>query len=54
MLPELSEDALVVYSAIRISCEIKSTSNDDRSPRERLNGRTNTKAWIRHGFGQYV
>ena len=53
-LPIAMEDALVMYSVIRINSEIKSTGYDNKSPRERLNGRTNSKSWIRHGFGDYV
>ena len=53
-LPECMEESLVLFTVARINSEIKGNSNDNRSPRERLNGRTNNKSWIRHGFGDYV
>ena len=53
-LPKVMEPGLVNYCVLRINSEIKSTGTDERSPRERLNGRINSKSWIRHGFGDYV
>ena len=48
------EPGLVNYCVLRINSEIKSTGTDERSPRERPNGRMNSKSWIHHGFGDYV
>lgn len=52
-LPESMEDSLISFCVARINSEIKSTGNDNRSPRERFNGRMNSKSWIKHGFGNY-
>ena len=50
-LPECMEESLILFTVARINSEIKGNSNDNRSPRERLNGRTNNKkldkTWIR-------
>jgi Reverse transcriptase (RNA-dependent DNA polymerase) len=45
---------LTKYAALRVNGEVSIRSVDGLTPRERLYGRRNDKAWIRHGFGDYV
>jgi len=45
---------LVRYATLRLNGEISTKCKDNLSGRERLYGRRNDKAWIRHGFGDYV
>ena len=52
-LPESMEEGLISFCVSKINSEIKATGFDNRSPRERFNGRVNSKSWIRHGFGNY-
>ena len=48
------EELLVIFTFARINSVIQGNSNDNRNPRDRLNGRMINKIWIRHGFGHYV
>ena len=45
---------LTRYATTRVNGEISSNSTDNLTPRERLFGRRNDKAWLKHSFGDYV